>query len=99
MDVLRQVFSILLVFSLLGGALWALRRGGNIRFRGLAGKRVRGNTKSMVAVERLSLTPQHTLHVIRIYGQEVVVATHPQGCSVVTTVATPVAERAIGARA
>jgi hypothetical protein len=101
MDVLRQVFSVLLVFSLLGAALWALRRGGRVSFQGftlrsLARTRVLRSTKSMVAVERLALTPQHTLHLVRINGREVLIATHPQGCSVVTTA---VAERAMGAQA
>ena len=95
MDVLRQVFSVLLVFSLLGAVLWMLRRGGRISFQGLARTRAMGSTRSMVAVERLALTPQHTLHIVRIHGSEVLVATHPQGCSVVTTVA----ERAMGAKA
>jgi hypothetical protein len=100
MDVLRQVFSVLLVFSLLGTVLWVLRRGGRISFQGftvrsLANRRVQGNTRSMVAVERLQLTPQHALHMVRINGREVLVATHPQGCSVVTTVA----EKAMGAKA
>ncbi len=90
MDVLRQVLSVLLVFSLLGAALWLLRRGGRISFQ-----RALGNRKSMVAVERLALTPQHTLHLVRINGSEVLLATHPQGCSVVTTAA----ERALGAGA
>jgi hypothetical protein len=95
MDVVRQVFSVLLVFSLLGAALWALRRSGRISFRGLAWKRALGNSRSMVAVERLALTPQHTLHLVCIHGREVLVATHPQGCSVVEDV-TP---RAMGAKA
>jgi hypothetical protein len=100
MDALRQVFSVLLVFSLLGALLWGLRRGGRVSFneftwKRLAGKRIAERTRSMVAVERLVLTPQHTLHLVRIDGREVLVATHPQGCSVVTTVA----EHAIGARA
>ena len=98
MDVLRQVGSVLLVFSLLGAVLWVLRRSGRVSFQGLAWKRVigyqTGNTKSMVAVERLALTPQHTLHIVRINGCEVVVATHPQGCSVIPAT---VAERAMGA--
>jgi hypothetical protein len=95
MDVLRQVFSVLLVFSLLGAVLWILRRGGRISFQGLVTKRASESTRSMIAVERLALTPQHTLHIVRINGREVLVATHPQGCSVVTTVA----ERAMGAGA
>jgi flagellar biogenesis protein FliO len=95
MDVLRQLFSVLLVFSLLGTALWLLRRGGRISFQGLARTRVQGNTRSMIAVERLVLTPQHTLHIVRVNGREILIATHPQGCSVVTTVT----EQAMGARA
>jgi hypothetical protein len=86
MDVLRQVSSVLLVFSLLGAVLWALRRGGKISFQSLARRRALGQ-RSMIAVERLSLTPTHTLHLVRIHGREVLVATHPQGCSVVTTAA------------
>jgi flagellar biosynthesis protein FliO len=100
MDVLRQIFSVLLVFTLLGAVLWLLRRGGRISFqgftaRGIARTRVQGNTRSMVAVERLALTPQHTLHMVRVHGREVLVATHPQGCSLVTTVT----EQAMGAKA
>lgn len=97
MDVLRQVCSVLLVFSLLGMALWALRRSGRVSFRGLAGKRTQGHTRSMIAVERLSLTAQHTLHMVRIDGREVLVATHPQGCTMITTQAA--AQRATGSQA
>jgi hypothetical protein len=90
MDVLRQVFSVLLVFSLLGAVLWLLRRGGRVSFQGFARKRVlgyfRGNSRSLIELERLALTPQHSLHIVRINGREVVVATHPQGCTVVTMV-------------
>src|SRR5271169_1261355 len=102
MDVLRQLFSVLLVFSLLGTVLWALRRRGRVSFplfpgQGFARKRILGNTRAMIAIERLPLTPQHTLHVVRVNGRELVVATHPQGCTVVTEVA--VKERAMGAQA
>ena len=93
MDVLRQVSSVLLVFSLLGAMVWILRRSGKISFQGLTTKRA--GTSSMVVVERLALTPQHTLHIVRINGREVLVATHPQGCSGVT----PAAEQARGAGA
>jgi hypothetical protein len=84
MDVLRQVFSVLLVFSLLGAVLWVLRQGGRVSFRGLARKRAMGD-RTMIPVERLSLTPQHTLHIVRIDGRDVLVVTHPQGCTVLTT--------------
>jgi flagellar biogenesis protein FliO len=82
MDVgaLRQVLSVLLVFSLLGLVLWKLRRPGS-GFRS-PWRRPGGNARSLEAVERLALTPQHALHLVRVQGREVVVATHPQGCTV-----------------
>jgi flagellar biogenesis protein FliO len=46
--------------------------------------------RSLEALERLALTPQHSLHLVRIGGREVVVATYPQGCVLLT-------ERALGA--
>lgn len=99
MDVLRQAFSVLLVFSLLGAVLWMLRRGGRVSFSGLrnrfARKRSGENARSMESLERLLLTPQHTLHLVRVNGCEVLVATHPQGCTLLTAVD----ERAKGAGA
>lgn len=87
MEIARQVLSILFVFGLLGAALWSLRRGGRVSFRGLflSGLSLKGSapkTRSLEAMERLALTPQHSLHLVRIRGREVVVATHPQGCAV-----------------
>ena len=92
MDVLRQVFSVLLVFSLLGVLLWALRRTGRISFMGT---QIPGHTRSIAAVERLALTPQHMLHVVRLNGREVLIATHPGGCTFVSTAT----ERQMGAEA
>ena len=97
MDVLRQAGSVLLVFSLLGAVLWALRRGGRISIQGFARKRLLGSTKEMASLERLALTPQHTLHRVRVCGREILVATHPQGCTVLTDQA-PM-ERAMSAQA
>jgi flagellar biogenesis protein FliO len=76
METMRQVSSVLAVFAILGVVLWALRRGGLARIRGL-----RRETKSLESIERLALTPQHALHLVKIGGREMVVATHPQGCA------------------
>lgn len=91
MDVgtLRQALSVLLVFSLLGLALWKLRRPGTALrspWRGPWGK-TGASTRALETVERLALTPQHMLHLVRVQGREVVVATHPQGCTVLADVA------------
>jgi len=84
MDIFRQVGSVLLVFALLGAALWALRRGGAVSFRNLVARRSGGAPKSLQALERIALTPQHALHLVRVNGREVVVATYPQGCTLLT---------------
>jgi len=36
----------------------------------------------MVSVERLALTPQHTLHLVRVRDRAVLVAAHGRGCQV-----------------
>jgi flagellar biogenesis protein FliO len=75
---LRQALSLLLVFTLLGLTLWKLRRGGS-----LIPNRAAKKTRSLEAAERLALTPQHAIHLIRVHGREVLVATHPQGCTLI----------------
>jgi flagellar biogenesis protein FliO len=81
-EIARQVLSVLAVFALLGGALWALRRGGSASFG--RWPRAKKRVKSIESLERLALTPQHSLHLVRIEGRELVVATHPQGCVLLT---------------
>jgi flagellar biogenesis protein FliO len=81
-DLARQVFSVLLVFALLGLTLWKLRRGSASAFH-LPSRKMAGPARSIERVERLALTPQHVLHLVRVEGREILVATHPQGCIVV----------------
>src|SRR5215471_3074560 len=83
MELARQAASVLVVFVLLGAALWLIRRRGRPLRALRRGEQRR--RRSLHAVERLALTPQHTLHRLRIEihgeGREVVLATHPQGCT------------------
>jgi len=82
MDVLRQVFSVALVFALLGCAFIALKRGslGRVRFT----PRHSGGIRQLESVDRLALTPQHALHLVRVAGRDVLIATHPQGCALLS---------------
>ena len=89
MDAFRQVSAVLLVFGLLGLVLWALRRAGSASFRStrigsLFARRMSGQPKALETLERISLTPQHALHLVRVNGRDLVVATHPQGCTLLT---------------
>lgn len=73
MEIWRQAAALVAVFALLGAALWSLRhRAGAPRKRA---------SKSLQAVERIALTPQHAVHLLRAPGRELLVVTHPQGCS------------------
>jgi flagellar biogenesis protein FliO len=78
----RQVFSILLVFLLLGWALWRLRRRGSPI--GALWRKPSGSARALETLERLTLTPQHALHLVRVHGREIVVATYPHGCSLMS---------------
>ena len=79
----RQTLSILLVFALLGTALWKLGKfkGGNMPFRWTSWRRPEQSPPRLEKVERLALTPQHSLYVVRVHGTEILVATHPHGCT------------------
>jgi|SRR5665213_1267551 len=84
MEALRQISAIVLVFGLLGLGVWALRRrSGPLRF---------GPSKSLASVERLSLTPQHAVHLIHIAGRELLIATHPNGLTLLAENKSPLTE-------
>jgi flagellar biosynthetic protein FliO len=90
MEVIQQMAAVAVILLLLGVTLWVLRR------RGLAGVSL-GNrvaTRRMRCLERLPLGPQHTLHLIRVGGTELLLASSPAGCSLVHEFASQAAEAA-----
>jgi flagellar biogenesis protein FliO len=80
MESMQQALSVLLVLSLLGGALWWLRRKGmaavNFRTPG------RGKQRSIQVVERMALTPQHSLHLVKVEDRTMLIAASPDGCTI-----------------
>ena len=68
------------VLLLLAASLWWLRRKGFAQF-GIRSARGRGK-RSLEAVERLALGPQHALHLVRLSGRGLLVGTSPAGCAV-----------------
>jgi flagellar biogenesis protein FliO len=79
MESLQQVLTVLIVLGLLGGTLFWLRSKGLARFT------VKGMGRSgrqMQSIERLPLTPQHSLHLVRVAGKVLLIAVSPGGCSV-----------------
>lgn len=77
-DVLRQALGVLTVFALLGLAVWKLRSGVAFSWRAPSG------SPRLAATARIALSPQHTVHLLRVDRRELLIATHPQGCSVLT---------------
>jgi Flagellar biosynthesis protein, FliO len=82
MDTARQILGVGFVLSLLAGAYWALRRG-ITPLRGLLANTRLGRRESLRVVERVSLTPQHSAHILRAGAREWVLITHPRGCTVI----------------
>jgi flagellar biogenesis protein FliO len=74
MDFLQPLAAVGFVMALLSGALFLLKKRGAVSFRGKSGR--------MEAIERLSLGPHHTLHLIRLDGKSIVVATAPTSVQV-----------------
>jgi flagellar biosynthetic protein FliO len=77
MDYLQQMAAVGFVLLLLGATLWLLRRRGIAV--GLAVKRPAG--RRLEYLERLPLTPQQALHLVRVGGSTLLLASTPSGCT------------------
>jgi flagellar biosynthetic protein FliO len=74
MDLARQSLAITFVLGLLWAALWLLKR------RGLVpGRRTQSGRGSLESCGKLSLTAQHSIHLVRIGDRNLVLAVHPGG--------------------
>jgi flagellar biogenesis protein FliO len=74
MDIVRPSCAAALLFALLSGALWFLRKRGWAQIR-------RANPKPGLLESRgkLALTPRHSVHLIRIGDRNLVLGLHPDG--------------------
>jgi flagellar biosynthetic protein FliO len=90
MEVIQEMAAVGLVLVLFGASLWALKR------RGIAGISLPGrpNKKRLECLERMPLGPQHTLHLVRVDGRELLVASSPSGCALLQSLAGNAAEAA-----
>ena len=81
MDVVQPLAAIVFVLTLLGGALLLLKKRGAASFRvpGISGS----GTRRLEVLERISLGPQHSLHMVRADGQTLLLATSPGSCQLV----------------
>jgi flagellar biogenesis protein FliO len=80
MDLIPQFTAVIAVLTLLGATLWWLRTRG---FAAFAPVKKRSSAKRLECLERLSLSQQHTLHLVRLGDTALLVASSPSGCSLV----------------
>jgi flagellar biogenesis protein FliO len=90
MESIQQALTVVLVLGLLGGALWWLRRKGMAQF---AFKTPGGKRRTIQVIERMALTPHHSLHLVRVADRTMLIAASPAGCSILEGFSEPVAER------
>ena len=84
MDLAFQMIAVLAVLGAMGGGMWALNR-----------RRPPAANQSGLQLEaRVPLTPNHSLHVVRFRGSQVLVATHPGGCSILPLPENPATKEA-----
>lgn len=79
MELWRDAAALMVVFGLLGYAVFLLRKR-----NGQAGFFRPGAARVLSSVERVALTPQHALHLVRASGREFVLVTHPHGCTMIS---------------
>jgi flagellar biogenesis protein FliO len=77
---MQQFLAVFLVLALLAGALWLARRKGFARMR-LPLVRSSGAARNMQVVERVTLSAQHSLHLVSLGGRLIVVGVSPAGLS------------------
>jgi len=88
---IQQTLSVFLVLGLLGGTLWWLRSRGFARFG--VNSPLSGRARSMKVMERLALTPQHSLHLVKVAGRTMLITASPAGCNILENISDPVDER------
>ena len=86
-DALQPVSAIILVLSLLGAALYFLRKRGMASFPNMATPFGRqASARQMNVLERVPLGAQHALHLVRVGDRLILVATAPGSCQMMDTV-------------
>jgi len=83
MQLTEQIGMVLLVFGLLGGLLWFTKQRGLASFR--VGARRGGRGRRLEVLERIPLTAQHALHLVRVSDRTVLIATAPSSCTLLDT--------------
>lgn len=74
---MQSIGAIGLVLALLGAVLFVLKKRGIARFSPMADR-----TKQLEVVDRIALGPQHAIHLVRVGGRCILIATSPGHCEI-----------------
>ncbi|WP_257644419.1 flagellar biosynthetic protein FliO [Nevskia soli] len=80
---MQQLMIAAAVLAGLGGSIWLLQRRGLASFGGFAkfgGFAVRRPERKLQVIEKLQLTPQHSLCLVRMEGRTLLISTAPSSC-------------------
>jgi flagellar biogenesis protein FliO len=83
-----QMLAVAVVFSLLGATLWWLRRTGRAHF--LLARGGPRPERRLELIERLALTPHHSLHLVRLADRAILVGHSPSGLTLLESFEWPV---------
>jgi flagellar biogenesis protein FliO len=83
MDWIRQVLAVAAVVTLLVASLAWLRRRGLVR--PASGGTWPRRPRHLESLDRLSLSPQHSLHLVRLGGRAVLVGRSPSGITLLAS--------------
>jgi flagellar biosynthetic protein FliO len=78
-EILEQITMVFFVLALLGGMLWAFRSKGLATFR--FARKSSSPGRQLEVVERLPLTPNHSVHLIRMGNRTLLIGVAPGGCT------------------
>jgi len=81
---MQQMLAVLAVMGLMIGLLQWLRRRGLAHLR--TGMMRRRSDRRLEVLERLPLTPQHSLHIVRMDGRSLLIGVSPSGCALLENV-------------
>lgn len=79
MEMFQQLLMIAIVLGVLCGGVWLLKR------KGYASPRLRRQNGAghprLEVLDRLALTPQHSLHLVRLADRTMLIGLSPNGCN------------------
>lgn len=82
MEMFQQLAAVAGVLGALCLVIWVLRRRG---FANITVRRPRQGERRLEVIDRLALTPHHSVHLIRMQDRVLLIGLSPSGCNLLET--------------